>query len=476
MSRLSWEHRANLISLYCLILIFGVSGNSCVLYSLIFSKVNRQKIQNYYLLALSIANNLFCSVYPSYMLSSLIDPATTVQYKISCTIMTFVDYALSVVGIMVITALSLDRYFAVRYPFEYDIHVTSHVVSFINLLAYVFPLACFCPVLVAEKWVQCFGKPGDPSGINWQRLPLAYACILALLLLAIPGIILIVTNVYVFVTARKQYLKYHKNQYPKAKVSRFHIAKINQVSNMYPIYLGDCRNQDHDLIGSHSASCDKPKTNDLEEATSFENGVLNKNTSTRRTCNEDSVNDTQEDPWVSQIKAKNELQSSDLKTSLSCRSVTHSDDQGARIEHDNHLTRAAKAIPTKFDKICLKYVDCQQDVHTDVYCDIKSTVAKKRSCKVCKAEKEKADNILKKQLRMQQHWKMAVMTLALIICFLITWLPFAISRLVASFSKGYPGSAVDYYAAAFTAINSVISPYLILATRKDIRQFLLKRR
>ena len=169
------------MTLYYLIIIFGISGNLYVIYSLVSAKAIQKRSQNSYLLSLAMADFLFCSVYSPYILSSLIDPQTTTKYETSCKIMPFLNYYLSVVGIIAITALSLDRYFAIRYPFRYQRHANTRVIYLVNLFIYLYPLACFCPLIVAKEWVKCYRKPGDPSGMNWRMLPLTYICLLAFL-------------------------------------------------------------------------------------------------------------------------------------------------------------------------------------------------------------------------------------------------------------------------------------------------------
>ena len=129
----------------------------------------------------------------------------TVQLKISCRIMTFLTYNLSITGLMAITALSFDRYFAVRYPFAYQSKVTKQIVYFLNLFVSMYTAALFFPLLVGKKWVICFGDFGIPSGVNWRKIPLAYVYSMALLAFVVPGVILIFTNIYVFTVARKQY-------------------------------------------------------------------------------------------------------------------------------------------------------------------------------------------------------------------------------------------------------------------------------
>ena len=79
-------------------------------------------------------------------------------------------------------------------------------------------------------------------------------------------------------------------------------------------------------------------------------------------------------------------------------------------------------------------------------------------------QKEKEPEGSIKQLQQQKipkDWKIAIMTIALVIGVFITWLPFAVSRTVALINRKDPSSDVDYYAAALTTGNSVINSYLV---------------
>ena len=405
-----------------------------MLYSLTFSKENRKKMQNIFLLALSTADTLYCSIYSSYKLSSLIDPKVTIQYEISCKIMTFLVYTLFVNGIMVLTALSLDRYLAVKHPFGYTRRVNTYVISLTNFIAYIYPAICFCPLLFVDEWVACFGEFGDPSGIKWQAIPFTYVSLSILLLFILPAIILIFTNIYVFIIARRQYLKSEKNQRQTRKSLGFNSIKLNQVSDTSSIQLP--QNMSHLLNASIKNSRDKSNTNDFKDTVSSESIALRQNISTTATYSYDSEDMIhQQPPSASYVNSGEKLKTTYLKNAIPCRNGAKSLNQWSENTAKTEITTPEKSLG--IGKYSRRY---------------------------------------KKQLRhqnMQQDWKIATMTVALVIGFFITCSPFIISRMVAVFNRENATSTVDYYADAFTTVNSVINPYLVLVTRNDIRRFLL---
>ena len=107
----------------------------------------------------------------------------------------------------------------------------------VDMFVCIYRLACFCPLLVKEDWAECVGELGDSSGINWKRLLLTYAFLLALLVIIVPAMILIFINIHVFIIARYQYLKCIKAQHGKAKVFRFQQCQNGSSFNWV---LGGC--------------------------------------------------------------------------------------------------------------------------------------------------------------------------------------------------------------------------------------------
>ena len=424
MARLSIENRVVLVTFYSFVMVFGISGNSCVIYSLVFSKANRKNIHNSYLLALSIADILYSLMYPSHMLPGLSNPELNDRDEVFCKIMTFLTYDVACAGLLAITVLSLDRYFAIRYPLVHHWRKGSRVTLFVILLVYISPLACFCPLLAAEEWVECSEASG---GVNWHKIPMAYVCSLVFLLFIVPGVILAVTNVYVYIFTRKRHLNCHRQPLQMMKMSRSQFVKQNQVSDENRMHL------------AHE-----------------ENAVLGG--SRNNLCNESGSNSS---------------------TNVhSCENVMHN--QNADVAaHTHDSTDILKFRTTGFEnRVSLQSIRCHRDPNTAIASEHLKFASLEQHSSAGYRIHERSLEASRKQLkerRMQKDMKIAMMTVALVVSFFITWLPFLVCRLVCFFNKISLGPTTRFYTAAFTAVNSVINPYLILATRKDIREVLLRR-
>ena len=452
MAFLSEESRVTLMIMYSLIIVFGMSGNSCVLFALISSKENRKKIQNVYLLSLSIADILFCLVFSPYTLLSLIDPKLTVQLEAFCKIKTFLTYTLSIAGLTAITALSLDRYFAIRYPFAYQEKVNTRMIFLFNLLVYLYPVALFLPLLVGKEWTKCFAVAGVPHGINWRGIPMAYVYFIGLLVIIVPGVILIFTNIYVFIVARKQYLKSQKHD---NQGLNFQTVGLNKVLRIHSIRKDSCPNQASNV--SHKNRSDKCKTNKFKHQPSFEKVPFSQSNET--------VDTPQQSPCA-------------LSRKPFLENTTDGTDTDLRVKCCKKLSETADFKATDYeDKYDYENKDHSIGSNAAIvdHTNAKSVDVKNQTFREVRNEDvERLENQLKQQ-KVQHDWKVAIMTIALVIGFFITWLPFIVSRFTAFFNNGDPSSDIDYYAAAFTTVNSVINPYLVLATRQDVRQVVLKK-
>ena len=451
MATLSTGNRVVLMTLYSVMVVFGTFGNSCVLFSLISSKANRRKIQNIYVWTLSTVDILYCLIYPPYILLSLIDPKITIQHEMSCKIMIVLSYTLSMAGLIAITTLSLDRYFAVRYPFAYHGYTQSHSIFLVSLLVYIYPFACFCPLLAAKDWAQCIGELGIPSGVIWQKLPVTYVCFIALLGFIVPGVVLIFTNIYVFVIARKQYTKSQKSQVQKVSVSSFQTTFEANIGScvMYSNHMA----QDPTEVSNikHKTSISKSKIVDINGTISVEKTPPKKDTHT-------SIIHCKESTGIS-----NKITNGAIKVLNASESIH-------RIESK---TSACVETFSVGNVVCSQEGDVS-DIYNNVFTDGGEQSSRSSTLREEQDFRKAKKHV--KQRKMQQDRKMALMTFSLVIGFFITWLPFSVSRLSAVFNKSSPASKLDLYAAAFTTVNSVINPYLVIATRKDIRQVFLRKK
>ena len=176
----------------------------------------------------------------------------------------------------------------------------------------------------------------------------------------------------------------------------------------------------------------------------------------------------------SQLESKNEFRMDDSQ-SIRVWNENATYGKGTRFPNESFDPAEFKTTASE-DKFCLENIDHISAAETGTAYHTaasRSTHTEGQSSGDIKKAKDFKKQL--KQQKMLQNWKMAVMTVALVIGVFVTWLPFMISRLGALFNKGDPSSDIDYYTAVFTMVNSVINSYLVLATRKDIWKVVLRR-
>ena len=382
MPSLSEESKKFFVVFYCFVLLTGVFGNVCVLYSLFYSRENRKKVQNFYIVTLAMTDLLYCCTFPPYNISSLVGDIEPLMNETVCKTMVFVNYGLALVSLFAVTALSLDRYVAVVHPFTYQRFASKWTVLLVNAIAWAQPLGFMVPLLAENNWAKCFEISGMPSGVDYFTVPLSYTASVIGLCFVLPGLILIVTNITVFRVSKKQTLKIRDQQKP-----------IGCVDNTVTVYANQAQRQ----------SQIRPSRIELFSLNQY---------------------NLSESNHVLEITGTSHADSTVCAGGISANAI-NSSGNGAWVGKGRH-----------------------------------SFASKAKSLK---------------QVQFLNDWRVAVMTLALVIGFFVTWLPFAITRGITAFRKNVFSLEVEIATAAFTTVNSLSNPYIVLATRKDIRKVLFKR-
>ena len=176
-------------------------------------------------------------------------------------------------------------------------------------------------------------------------------------------------------------------------------------------------------------------------------------------------------PEVFAKNIDNEFKLKNSNNAVGCENVMRCRDVTANVvAYPHNSTDIPKFKKTHFEsKIYLQNMVYHQDRKASLTADHQhlNNIGQMRCLKTSREQ-------LKQQI-MQKDWRIATMTLALVMGFFITLLPFAVSRLVTVFGKSSLTPTIYVYASVCTAISSVINPYLILATRKDIRGVFCRR-
>ncbi|XP_065069650.1 uncharacterized protein LOC135694726 [Rhopilema esculentum] len=201
------------IFLYAVIFALGIVLNISILTVVLSSRLNRSKISNLYLIQFLIIDVISCIINSSYHLTTLLvhlpppDSRTRAAYANACRVTIFLVYALSVAKILSLTLLSFERFIAVHYPLHYSKYANRKLLLFLTVYIVLQAVCTLLPSTLKPGWIVYFGEVGGACGINWGATVAYYAIPVILLDFVIPAVVLVVTNVSVFVIARRQRIR-----------------------------------------------------------------------------------------------------------------------------------------------------------------------------------------------------------------------------------------------------------------------------
>ena len=243
-----------LLSSLCVALCtIGSFLNVALLFILIRSRQNMKMISSLYLVSLSIAQ-LIGGLYesPYYVISICVKlpPPPQERYRLACRISIFISYFISAVKILNITIMSLDRFIAIIFPFVYGRIVTKRTASFAVAFAWIFPLFVTLPLLAIYDWTNYEGGSGFACGVQFHKTGAVYTLMAGLFTITIPCVIMLITNVKVFLIARRQQQRI-TNQ--RAKISGQSVGTIaSQSHEIVPKQRTVCHT---DSLASQLSTC-----------------------------------------------------------------------------------------------------------------------------------------------------------------------------------------------------------------------------
>lgn len=186
------------------IIVFTISGNALVLLS--FCRERKLRIAiNYPIISLAISD-LFLGI--------LVLPFSAI-YTVSfnfpfggiwCNIYICFDVMLCTASVWNITAISVDRYFAVKWPMEYRKHIsTRKILTVIAVLWVIAAITSFIPIYLGWNTQDGSLQNTNQTGDCYLAVGnLTYSIILSMIDFIIPLVILLFTYIQVLVIARYQ--------------------------------------------------------------------------------------------------------------------------------------------------------------------------------------------------------------------------------------------------------------------------------
>ena len=431
------QDRIILLCYYSITAALGIIGNILVLLGILVPKQNRKELHNYYLITLSVANLILSLVASLTYISSLVltklRPHSESLDNI-CKCVLFIYYIAGLVGLLTIATISVDRYVALKHPFLYSTYFNKRKVISINIYAWIQAFISCLPPVTKNQWAKYDGKPGLPCGFQWRAISLVYGLVIVAINFVIPAIIVFFTNIHVFLIARKQSKRTPVLGELVAQDDENCLATSSTVS------VSECRNG---LLGADiKAKCFHGQTKaNLEIVKGSENNnepsSMTTNVHQRRTTNQ-----------------RNKSVDSDMaKTRAQCFQITLTGLENS-TDLENEAVESKKILPN----VTGAFVTCA--VHSQ---------------KLPEHAYENGNRTASKEATSVSELKIATSTIALVIAFSFSWLPFLISRSVIAFSGIITSWRTLIYLTIFSNLNATLTPYIVLCTRKKIRKFILNK-
>ena len=202
--------RIFLSSLCVVVFTIGSFLNIALLIILVRSREYRTKISSLYLISLLTSQILACLYESPYFFLSLslnLPPPPQERYRLACRISIFISYFIAAVKVFNLTLMSLDRYIAIIFPFAYERYVTKRAVTLSVAFVWILPFVFTLPLLVIKNWTGYEGGCGYACGLLYRNTSTVYVVLNGIIVITSPLIIMMFTNIKVYLTARRQQLR-----------------------------------------------------------------------------------------------------------------------------------------------------------------------------------------------------------------------------------------------------------------------------
>lgn len=193
---------------FCFIGVFGLIANLFILIAVRISKIYRNYPSTLYLYNILVINVLACLYEVPYHLFCLVGslPAQSkTSYETACRINVFLFYFLSSIKINLLTVMSVDRFIAIQFPYVYIQRVSKQKVYITLVLTWIITSVFVAPLSIENGISGYIGLTGTCCGVFWAKVNPAFYYLAGIVTFVLPALIMIVTNVRVYIVARKNH-------------------------------------------------------------------------------------------------------------------------------------------------------------------------------------------------------------------------------------------------------------------------------
>eukprot|EP00112_Aurelia_sp_Birch-Aquarium-sp1_P010203 Seg219.4 transcript_id=Seg219.4/GoldUCD/mRNA.D3Y31 product="Pyrokinin-1 receptor" protein_id=Seg219.4/GoldUCD/D3Y31 len=514
---LSIATRVTFITCYSFVFLLGLTMNLCTMIVIATSRHFRKSLSNILIWNLAVADFLICTIPAPYYIAGLAinqpESPGPKPLEIVCKGLILTTYTLGFTRILLLTAISMERYVAILHPYLYQKHLSAlSPLQTIVICGYAWLQAFLTasPAVYMKGFVKYKGIVGKLCEFSWEDTNLSFIVPVFLINFAIPVTVIIYTNSRVYSTAKNQRKRiaatsrvclqtdiedenYTKTSLGKNYRNRKFGSSISRIGSSIPSFFkrpqdfqqGNCRFS-VDLVSSnypadrglYDRKFSPVDANDrlkldsmngpIREAKHCERRSLSLPSSPKQglvayesnSCDENAVQgDCHEDGHNGN--------KSDITTEQQNGPVLVF--RPPAIEHTGpDANNGDDGLPLAESRL-----DCTSERNGRKTSHLPQLPASDNSNET---RKRSSQNSRKKQPRLIRNNDYVVFfsTLSVVILFMLTWLPYIITTILILVVGGIPVE-VDMFAAAFTVVDSVVTPFIVFGTRREFRkQFLRK--
>ena len=417
-----------LMTLYLAFAVIGILGNLSIIIIISTSSVYRGLVSCLYLVNLAVADALVCLTATPYYVMSLamkqeltVDPLSS-SYNSICKLPMFFNYFTASLRILALMTMSIDRYIAINHPYFYahrcalDIGKRWCIVSIIYV--WVQSLVTIIPPMANNRLMAIvfYGSNGRLCGIMWSKSNFAFFSIIMLMNFALPAILIVFTNCKVFFLARKHVVR--------ERIKRQRIG----------------------------ASYGRSRSNTVK-------GYKVR----KQKCSKVSVVVSKSNEDMSQVRSEQNEMISDMKSQVST--------SGTNLNVPNGRTGVAIIYGRNWSPKKSKTTGSNTSLNRAIQFanDLTSHAI---ISKITGTGEIIKPSPTKRKHKASSEWEVALSTLALVIFYFVSYLPFMVTRLLSTSSEGGISIEVVAYTTLLTTLGSAINPIIVFKTRSEFRRIL----
>lgn len=431
----------------------GFPGNLLVLIAFGLSKDFRRRPSNVCLVFLTIGDFLTTLFAPPYYASGLIakhfDRSKPEFFLRLCKVTIFALTTTGITRIFSFTAMSVERFIAIVYPYLYTKHCTRKKVYVAAVFIWVHAMLSTLPAVLVEGWLEYYASNESICKFTSKPESIVYTAPMVMFNFAIPTVTVILMNVRVFWIARGQLRTALKE---KEQFCRLCAQAGDEISAIDSVIV--CPMKNPALDGSKTV----PKPNETVDETVDETETETEPETTREMGNAKLPSLRRIDEGENEAAKRGSLAgSNDLRKKKTLRWAA------VHLAYDN------EEMVKSCDDGGIGHSTYRKDSQTSQA----SWVRRKSSFFVKYFQQGKCKH--GNNNRSAREIKILLSTLFLAFAFTLTWAPYVMTRLIITVWKDTNSLRLQMFASAGTVINCGLNPVIILLTRKEVRDILRRK-